>query len=139
MIISSPNLPSGCLPRCLCVFSSENRMKTRTTHCQKPSGFSQNQSLPVFPETVVGALCSDATEPHLGEYLVTWPPLGRLWAHVRVPCTPNVLLEDWQCFLHLPSSFLLPGSHCSVPFIPSSPALECPTCLPSRCWRRTSL
>ena len=80
-------------------------MKTRTTHCQKPSGFSQNQSLPVFPETVVGALCSDATEPHLGEYLVTWPPLGRLWAHVRVPCTPNVLLEDWQCFLHLPSTF----------------------------------
>ena len=99
------NLPSGCLPRCLCVFSSENRMKTRTTHCQKPSGFSQNQSLPVFPETVVGALCSDATEPHLGEYLVTWPPLVRLWAHVRVPCTPSVLLEDWQCFLHLPSTF----------------------------------
>ena len=73
-------------------------MKTRTTHCQKPSGFSQNQSLPVFPETVVGALCSDATEPHLGEYLVTWPPLGRLWAHVRVPCTPSVLLTTGNVF-----------------------------------------
>ena len=92
-------------------------MKTRTTHCQKPSGFSQNQSLPVFPETVVGALCSDATEPHLGEYLVTWPPLGRLWAHVHVPCTPSVLLEDWQCFLHLPSTFCGKASsarHCPI-------------------------